>query len=212
MLIRKDKSCLCCLWMWWSWCVTVTQQWHGNNDPHNFKRGLSMSKSGTDSVCHVWTMDFWKQWFIIIIIIIIILNSHIFDQKFGKFFFFNYVYIWLIFCQKIEKKKQQLLSPEVCETNTFKTWLCTTFQRKQLQCCQTCMTHLGQVHLWCTHVRKAFWFHVNIVIRKVTLSFTPYSLCFHPTPPIPSLSGILQSKEIFIKFQYEMLGNSAFNE
>jgi hypothetical protein len=46
MLIRKDKSCLCCLWMWWSWCVTVTQQWHGNNDPHNFKRGLSMCKSG----------------------------------------------------------------------------------------------------------------------------------------------------------------------
>jgi hypothetical protein len=83
-------------------------------------------------------MDFPKQWFIIIII----LNYHIFDQKFGKFFFSNYVYIWLIFCQKIGKKKQ-LLSPEVCETNTFKNWLCTTFQRKQLQMLPNMYDHLG---------------------------------------------------------------------
>jgi hypothetical protein len=70
MLIRKDKSCLCCFVnVVGGPGVTVTQQWHGNNDPHNFKRGLSMCKSGTDSVCHVWTMDFWKHWFIIIIIL-----------------------------------------------------------------------------------------------------------------------------------------------
>ncbi len=31
MLIRKDKSCLCCLWMWWSWCdchpTVAWKQW-----------------------------------------------------------------------------------------------------------------------------------------------------------------------------------------
>jgi hypothetical protein len=56
-------------------------------------------------------MDFWKQRFIIITIIN--LNYYIFDQKFGKFFVFNYVYIWLIFSEnfakffirKLEKKK-----------------------------------------------------------------------------------------------------------
>jgi hypothetical protein len=57
-------------------------------------------------------MDFWKQWFIIIIII---LNYHIFDQKFGKFFFFNYVYSWLIFWEIFSKcfiRKLEKKTPE----------------------------------------------------------------------------------------------------
>jgi hypothetical protein len=40
-----------------------------------------------------------------------------------------------------------------------------------------------------------YWMIYNEVIRKVTLSFTPY----------PLFQWYLQSKEIFIKSQYEML-------
>ncbi len=65
------------------------------------------------------------------------------------------------------------------------------------------------VHLRCTYVSKAFKFHVNIVIWKVTLSFTPYSLCFHP--PIPFFEWYLQSKEISLNLSMKCW-NSAFNE
>jgi len=57
------------------------------------------------------------------------------------------------------------------------------------------------VHLWCTYVRKAFYFHVNIVICKVTLSFTPY----------PLFAWYLQSKEILLNLSMKCW-NSAFNE
>jgi hypothetical protein len=156
MLIRKDKSCLCCLWMWWSWCdchpTVAWKQWSSQLQERSVYVQvrdwfcLSCMDYGlleaVNYYYHFKLLYFWaKIWDFLI--------------------FFNYVYIWLIFwekfvnffCQKIEKKK--LVSSEVCETNTFKTWLCTTFQRKQLQCYQTCMITWA-VHLWCTYVRKAF--------------------------------------------------------
>ncbi len=49
------------------------------------------------------------------------------------------------------------------------------------------------------------------VIHKIIVSFTPYSLCFHPPrPPYPLFEYYLQSKEILLNLSMRWW-NSAFN-
>jgi len=105
---------------------------------HNFKRGLSMCKSG-DWFC-LSCMDYGLPEALIYYYYYYFKFSYFWPKIWEIFLFQLCIHLTKFFVRKLKKKKQQLLSPEVCETNTFKTWLCTSFQRKQLQCCQTCMT------------------------------------------------------------------------
>jgi hypothetical protein len=111
MLIRgKDKSCLCCLWVWWSWCdchpTTVAwKQWSSKLQER------SVYVQVRDWFC-LPCMDYGLLEAVIYYYYYYFKLSY-FWPKIWEIFFFTYVYIWLffwgefcqIFYQKIGKKK-----------------------------------------------------------------------------------------------------------